>query len=149
MSTYKWIYILVVHSHYLFAHLKKATQITGCSLNIVFFPKILNYSGLSLFPPGVRVYTHTRQVKHQLCSGTGRVQTNHKEKNTTVNEHPVTPFSPSRLLMLFNSWTLIHKLSQIKLSFHLDFYLEFQQSPGPSPNLANSSISRENHSILV
>ena len=33
---------------------------TGCSLNVVFFWKILKYSGVS-------VCTHTRQVEHQRC----------------------------------------------------------------------------------
>ena len=61
---------------------------TGCSLNILFFfPKILKYSGLwpSLFSLGVSVCTHTRQVEHQRCSRTGRVQKIQKilRKNTT------------------------------------------------------------------
>ena len=50
---------------------------TGCSLNIVFFPKIFEYSGLSglsLFSLGVSVCTHTWQVEHQHCS---RVHKNH------------------------------------------------------------------------
>ena len=54
---------------------------TRCSLNIVFFSKILKYSGLSPFSvsPCVSVCTHTRQVEpHQRCSRTGRVQKNHK-----------------------------------------------------------------------
>ena len=53
---------------------------TGCSLNIVFFPNFLNIPdyGLSLVFLGVSVCTHTRQVEHQHCSGTGRVQKNHK-----------------------------------------------------------------------
>ena len=66
---------------------------TGCSLNFVFFPKILEYSGLCsfLFFLGVSVCTHTRQVEHQRCSRIGRVQKNHKmlRKNTIINEHPV------------------------------------------------------------
>ena len=43
---------------------------TGCSLNIVFFPKILEYSILCPFSVflGVSVCTHTRQVEHQRCS---------------------------------------------------------------------------------
>ena len=44
----------------------------GCSLNIVFFSKILKYFGLlpfsvfsrSLFSLGVSVCSHTRQVEH-------------------------------------------------------------------------------------
>ena len=47
---------------------------TGCSLNIVFFPKNIPDSGLHLFSLGVSVCTHTRQVEHQRCSRTGRVQ---------------------------------------------------------------------------
>ena len=49
---------------------------TGCSLNIVFFPKILEYSGLwsfSVSPLGVSVCTHTGQVEHQRRSKTDRV----------------------------------------------------------------------------
>ena len=51
------------------------TKYTGCSLNIVFFPKILNVSdyGLSLFSLGICVCTHIRQVEHQRCSRTSRV----------------------------------------------------------------------------
>ena len=48
---------------------------TGCSLNIVFFPKILNYSGLCpFFPFGVCVRTHTGQEDIQRCSRTGTVR---------------------------------------------------------------------------
>ena len=66
----------------------------GCSLNIVFFSKILRYipdSGFSWFPLGVSVCTQW-QVKHQHCSRTGIVQKNHNilRKNTIFNEHPVT-----------------------------------------------------------
>ena len=46
----------------------------------VFFSKILKYipdSGLSRFPVGVSVCTHTRQVEHQRCSRAGRVQKIH------------------------------------------------------------------------
>ena len=53
---------------------------TGCSLNIMFFSKILKYSELfpfSVFPRCQCVNT-TRQVEHQRCSRTGRVQKNHK-----------------------------------------------------------------------
>ena len=51
---------------------------TGCSLDIVFFPKILNIpdSGLSLFFFDVSMCTHTRQVEHQRRSRTDRVQKN-------------------------------------------------------------------------
>ena len=44
-----------------------------------------------MFSIGVSVCTHTRQVEHQRCSRTGRVQKNHKtlRKNTIFNEHPV------------------------------------------------------------
>ena len=61
-------------------------QYTGCSLNIVFFSKILKYipdSVLSRFPLGVSVCTHIRQVEHQRCTRTGRVQKNHKIKEKT------------------------------------------------------------------
>ena len=66
---------------------------TGCSLNIVFFPKILEYSRLcpfSVFPWCQCVYTHTRQVQHQRGSRTDRVQKNHKILRKKIfNEHPV------------------------------------------------------------
>ena len=58
----------------------RLSSATGCSLNIVFFPKILEYSGLwpfSVFPYGVSVCTHTRQVEYQRCGRTGRIQKNH------------------------------------------------------------------------
>ena len=35
------------------------------------------------------VCTHTRQVEHQRCNRTGRVQKNHKILNIIFNEHPV------------------------------------------------------------
>ena len=46
----------------------------------VFFVRLENIpdSGLSLFSLCVSVCTPTRQVKHQRCSRTGRVQKNHK-----------------------------------------------------------------------
>ena len=63
---------------------------TGCSLDIVFFLKILKYSGLwpSAVSLCVSVCTHTRRLEHQRCSRTGRVQKNHKiyGKNTIFNE---------------------------------------------------------------
>ena len=75
---------------WLFTYLPlKCVATTGCSINIVSFPKILKYSGLwpfSVFP------RHIRQVEHQCCSRTGRIQKNHnilKKKNTIFNEHPV------------------------------------------------------------
>ena len=45
----------------------------------------------TLFSLGVSMCTHTRQVEHQRCSRTDRVQKNHKilRKNTIFNEHPV------------------------------------------------------------
>ena len=62
----------------------------------VFF-KILKYSGpwhLSVFPLGVSVCTHTRQVEHQRCSRTGRVQKTHhilrKNRYLMNSEHPVS-----------------------------------------------------------
>ena len=57
------------------------TVATGSSSNIVFFLKILEYSGLwsfSVFPRCQFVYTHTRHVEHQRCSRTGKVQKNQK-----------------------------------------------------------------------
>ena len=66
---------------------------TGCSLNIVFFSKILKYipdSGLYRVPLGVSVCTQW-QVKHQRCCRTCRVEKNNNilRKNTIFNEHPV------------------------------------------------------------
>ena len=59
----------------------------------MFFWKILNVpdSCFSLFSLGVSVCTHTRQVEHQRCSSSGRVQKNHEieGKNTIFNEQPV------------------------------------------------------------
>ena len=46
--------------------------------------KFILDSGLSLFSLGVSVCTHTRQIEHQRCSRTGRVQKksqNFKEKH--------------------------------------------------------------------
>ena len=45
---------------------------TGCSLNIVFFSEFFE-KFRTLFSFGVSVCTHTRQVKNQRCSRTGRV----------------------------------------------------------------------------
>ena len=40
---------------------------------------------------GVSACTHTRQVEHQRCNSTGRVQKNHNilRKDTIINGHPV------------------------------------------------------------
>ena len=55
-------------------------------------------SGLSLFSLGVSVCTHTRQVEHQRCRRTGRVQKNHKiRKNTIFNEYPVLNYQSSNV----------------------------------------------------
>ena len=64
---------------------------TGCSLNIVFFSEFWKIFW-TLFSLGGSVCTHTRQVEHQRCGRTGRVQKNHKGKNTIFNEHPVCVF---------------------------------------------------------
>ena len=52
---------------------------TGCSLNIVFFSKNLKYIPDSdLYPfPALCTQTTKRQVEHQRCSRTGRVQKDH------------------------------------------------------------------------
>ena len=60
---------------------------TECSFNIVFFPKILEYSGLlplSVFTRYQCVYTH-------LTGRTPALQQNWQssEKKTIFNEHPV------------------------------------------------------------
>ena len=64
--------MLIAHIQYI--------DYTGCSFNIVFFRifKNISDSGLSLFSLGVSVCKHTRQVVHQRCSRTDRVQKNHK-----------------------------------------------------------------------
>ena len=48
-------------------------------------------SWLPPFSLGVSVCIQTRQVEHQRCRRTGRVQKNHKilRKNTIITEHPV------------------------------------------------------------
>ena len=53
---------------------------TGCSLNILFFSKyfIIFRNLVFLCFPSVSVCVHSRQVEHQRCSRTGRVQKNHK-----------------------------------------------------------------------
>ena len=66
---------------------------TGCSLNIVFFSKILKYipdSGLSRFPLSVNVCTQW-QVKHRRRRRTCRIQKNHNilGENTILNKYPV------------------------------------------------------------
>ena len=72
-------------------HTYSANLHTGCSLNIVFFSKILKYSGFCFSLFSLVVSVCTRQVEHQRCSNTGRVQKNSKilRKNTIINEHPV------------------------------------------------------------
>ena len=45
--------------------------------------KYIPDSVLSRFPLGVSVCTHIRQVEHQRCTRTGRVQKNHKIKEKT------------------------------------------------------------------
>ena len=49
---------------------------TGCSLNIVFYSEFFKIFR-TLFSLGVSMCTHTRQVEHQRCSRTGRIQKNH------------------------------------------------------------------------
>ena len=62
----------------------------------VFFEvsKFIPDTGLSSFSVGVSVCTHTRQVEHQGCSRTGRVQKIQKNlrKKTLFDQHPVQPF---------------------------------------------------------
>ena len=85
-------------------HLFAFMYSTGCSLNIVvFFSKILKYSGLFPFSLGVGVCTHTRQVEHQRCSRTDRVQKNHKilRKKHNFSWTPCTIFRWCLLSFLF------------------------------------------------
>ena len=67
---------------------------TGCSLNIMYFPKIFLWS-FSVFPQCQCVYTHQAGKTTRRYSRTGRVQKNHNilMKNTIFNEHPVSPNS--------------------------------------------------------
>ena len=67
---------------------------TGCSLNIVFFSRILKYSGLlpfSVFPWCQCVYTQqtgrTPALQHNRQSSVK--SQNFKGKKTILNEHPV------------------------------------------------------------
>ena len=55
------------------------------------FFRRFQYIFRTLFSLGVSVCTHTRQVEHQRCIRTGRVQKKYKilRKNTIINEHPV------------------------------------------------------------
>ena len=67
---------------------------TGCSLNIVFFPKTLRYSGLwpfSIFPRCQCVYTHQTGRKPALQQNwqSSEKSQNFKDKKTIFNEHPV------------------------------------------------------------
>ena len=68
--------------------------IQGVHLILCFFRSFKNISdsGLSLFSLGVSVCTLARQVGHQHCSRSGRVQKNHKilRKKHNFNEHPVS-----------------------------------------------------------
>ena len=65
-----------------------------CSLNIVFFPNIIEYSELwsfSVFPRRQCVYTHQAgrtPASQQNWQSSGKSQ-NFTEKNTIFNEHPV------------------------------------------------------------
>ena len=75
----------------------RLSSATGCSLNIVFFPKILEYSGLwpfSVFPWCQFLYTHqagrTPALKQNWPSS--EKSQNFKEKNAIFNEHPVCIF---------------------------------------------------------
>ena len=73
---------------------------TGCSLNIVFFPKILKYSGLwpfSVLPRCQCVYTRQAGRKPALQQSWQSSETSQhfKEKNTIFNEHPVPQILPS------------------------------------------------------
>jgi len=67
---------------------------TGCSLSIVFFPKILKYSGLWPFSVFLRrqcVYTHQTGRKpalQQNCHSSEKSQ-HFKEKKQIFNERPV------------------------------------------------------------
>ena len=77
----------------------------------VFFENFKIFRTLSfLFFPSVSVYVHTRQVEHQGCSRTGRVQKNHKtsRKNTFLNEHPVChTFGRFCIFCFFSSRTMM------------------------------------------
>ena len=92
-----WCRIFVTikkHSYSICTYVRRSRLCTGCSLNIMFFSKILKYSGVlpfSVFPRCQYMCTHTRHVEHQRCSRTRRFQKNRKilRKNTIFNEQPV------------------------------------------------------------
>ena len=68
-------------------------SIKGCLLNIVFYPKILKYSGLwpfSVFPRCQCLYTHQAGRKPALQQNWQSSEKSQifKEKNTIFNEHP-------------------------------------------------------------
>ena len=68
----------------------RQSDTTGSSLNIVFFPKILKYSGLwpfSVLPRCQCVYTHKAGRKPALAAEKSKIL----RKNTIFNEHPVVP----------------------------------------------------------
>ena len=70
---------------------------TECSLNIVFFQKILEYSELwsfSVYPRCQCVYTHKAGWKPGLAAELAELRKiqNFKVKNTIFNEHPVGRF---------------------------------------------------------
>ena len=88
---------------------------TGCSLNIVFFSKILKYildSGLSRLPLGVSVCTQW-QVKHQRCSS----RTCWVQKNRNILRK--TQYSMSTLYVI--SWLIYDKISSLLETIEFTF----------------------------
>ena len=87
---------------------------TGCSLNIVFFPKILKYSGLC--SPSVSVCVHTRQVEHHRCSRTGIVQKNY---NILRKKHNIywTPCMTQDLSALWRSYREVRTGRESRIYF--------------------------------
>ena len=88
-----------------------------------FFQRFQNIpdSRLSLFSLGVSVCTHTRQVEHQRCSSTGRVQKNHNilRKNTILNVvTSLSLFILNRLIKCFysvqNSFQILYNIAILR-----------------------------------
>ena len=95
---------------------------TGCSFNIVFFSEFLKLFR-TLFSLSVSVCTHTRQVEHQRCCRTDRVQKNYNNlrKNTIFNEHPVSFFLSFSLFFTPTSSTTSTYPHNFSLSIKLFF----------------------------
>ena len=95
----------------------------------------------------VCVHTYTRQVEHQRCSRTGRVQKKHKilRKNTIFNEHTVV-YSLSivyTLNILLSAWGL-------RSFFYLDACMQYALSANYNlPNISALHFSAHGSSFFL